>query len=110
MKYGGVEGFGWMNDGCCSVLQNKYKQAGKKELVKCLYSLLPETQETQHAKEQSQLHSEVRRRLSTSCQPAGASGTNSDTWMEGEDHGFVKGHDRKTLISLNVARDDFLRR
>lgn len=41
------------------ITQNKYKEAGKKEMVKCLYSLLPETKETQHAKEQSQLHSEV---------------------------------------------------
>ena len=39
--------------------QNKYKEAGKKELVKSLYSLLPETKETQHAKEQAQLYSEV---------------------------------------------------
>lgn len=40
--------------------QSKYKEAGKKELVNSLYSLLPETKDTQHAKEQTQLHSEVR--------------------------------------------------
>lgn len=40
--------------------QNKYKEAGKKELLNSLYSVLPETKETQHAKEQSQLCSEVR--------------------------------------------------
>lgn len=45
---------------CCFLFQSKYKQAGKKELVNCLYSLLPETKETQHAKEQTQLYSEVR--------------------------------------------------
>uniref|UniRef100_A0A3Q1JFV9 Nebulette n=1 Tax=Anabas testudineus TaxID=64144 RepID=A0A3Q1JFV9_ANATE len=38
--------------------QSKYKEAGKKELVNCLYSLLPETKETQHAKEKTQLYSE----------------------------------------------------
>lgn len=41
------------------VFQNKYKEAGKKELVRSLYSLLPETKETQHAKELTQLYSEV---------------------------------------------------
>ena len=40
-------------------MQFKYRQAGRKELVNCLYSLLPETKEIQHAKEQSQLCSEV---------------------------------------------------
>ncbi|MEQ2158259.1 hypothetical protein GOODEAATRI_010444, partial [Goodea atripinnis] len=38
--------------------ENKYKEASKKELVKSLYSQLPETKETQHAKEQTQLHSD----------------------------------------------------
>ncbi|XP_042337070.1 nebulette-like, partial [Plectropomus leopardus] len=38
--------------------ESKYKEAGKKELVNSLYSLLPETKDTQHAKEQTQLHSE----------------------------------------------------
>ncbi|XP_013856085.1 nebulette, partial [Austrofundulus limnaeus] len=38
--------------------QNKYKEAGKKELVKSLYSQLPETKETQHAKELTQLYSQ----------------------------------------------------
>uniref|UniRef100_A0A3B5JZU9 Nebulette n=1 Tax=Takifugu rubripes TaxID=31033 RepID=A0A3B5JZU9_TAKRU len=39
-------------------LQLKYRQTGKNQLVNCLYSLLPETKEMQHAKEQSQLCSE----------------------------------------------------
>lgn len=41
------------------VFQNKYKEAGKKELVRSLYSQLPETKETRHAKELTQLYSEV---------------------------------------------------
>lgn len=43
--------------------QSKYKEVGKKELVNCLYSLLPETKDTLHAKEQTQLHSEVQNNL-----------------------------------------------
>ena len=42
------------------VMQAKYKEAGKKEVNSCLYSLLPATLETQHAKETSELLSEVR--------------------------------------------------
>lgn len=42
-----------------SKLQTKYKEAGKKEANSCLYSLLPHTMETQHAKEAAELLSEV---------------------------------------------------
>lgn len=38
----------------------KYKEDGKKELSVSLYSLLPETIHTQHAKEASELQSDVR--------------------------------------------------
>lgn len=41
------------------VLQSKYKEAGKKEASSSLYSKLPETLETQHAKEVAQLQSQV---------------------------------------------------
>lgn len=44
------------------LFQSKYKQEGKKQLVNSLYSLLPETSETQHAKELAQLYSEVHNR------------------------------------------------
>ena len=37
----------------------KYKEAGRKGVSSSLYSTLPETMETQHAKEASQLQSEV---------------------------------------------------
>lgn len=37
----------------------RYKEAGKKGVNSCLYSLLPETLETAHAKEVSELLSEV---------------------------------------------------
>lgn len=40
-------------------LQTKYKEAGKKEANACLYSLLPHTMDTQHAKEAAELLSEV---------------------------------------------------
>uniref|UniRef100_A0A8C2Z643 Nebulette n=1 Tax=Cyclopterus lumpus TaxID=8103 RepID=A0A8C2Z643_CYCLU len=40
------------------ISKDKYKEASKKELVNSLYSLLPETKDTQHAREQTQLHSE----------------------------------------------------
>lgn len=40
-------------------LQSKYKEAGKKEASSSLYSKLPETLETQHAKEVAQLQSQV---------------------------------------------------
>lgn len=40
-------------------VQNKYKEAGKKEVNRSLYSLLPHTMETQHAKEAAELLSEV---------------------------------------------------
>lgn len=38
----------------------RYKEAGKKGVNSCLYSLLPETLETAHAKEASELCSDVR--------------------------------------------------
>lgn len=46
---------------CCasSLLQLKYKEDGKKEMNMNLYSLLPDTLDTQHAKEQSQSQSQV---------------------------------------------------
>lgn len=40
-------------------VQLKYKEAVKKEVTNSLYSTLPETLETQHAKEASQLQSQV---------------------------------------------------
>lgn len=42
-----------------SLFQLKYKEDGKKEMNMNLYSLLPETLDTQHAKEQSQSQSQV---------------------------------------------------
>lgn len=39
--------------------QAKYKDAAKKEASSCEYHQLPETLETQHAKEASQMQSEV---------------------------------------------------
>lgn len=41
------------------VSQMKYKEAGKKGAMKSFYSTLPETLDTQHAKEASQLQSQV---------------------------------------------------
>lgn len=41
-------------------VQIKYKEEGRKEMSVNLYSLLPETAETQFAKEVSDLQSEVR--------------------------------------------------
>ena len=41
------------------LFQAKYKEAGKKEASTSLYHLLPETLETQHAKEATELLSEV---------------------------------------------------
>lgn len=43
----------------CDPSQAKYKDAAKKEASSCEYHQLPETLETQHAKEASQLQSEV---------------------------------------------------
>lgn len=40
-------------------LQVKYKEDGKKELSVNLFSLLPETLDTQHAKELAEMQSEV---------------------------------------------------
>lgn len=40
-------------------LQTKYREAGRKAASSCLYSKLPETLETHHAKEVSQLQSQV---------------------------------------------------
>ena len=45
---------------CVCVFKAKYKEAGKKEASNSLYHLLPETLDTQHAKEAYQLQSEVR--------------------------------------------------
>lgn len=39
--------------------QRKYKEAGRKAVMSSLYSILPETLETQHANEASQLQSQV---------------------------------------------------
>lgn len=41
------------------LFQMKYKETGKKDVMSSLYSTLPETLETQHAKEASQLQSQV---------------------------------------------------
>ena len=41
------------------LFQSKYKEEGKKEASMSLYSILPETPETQHAREASELQSEV---------------------------------------------------
>lgn len=41
------------------LFQSKYKEEGKKEAAVSLYSILPETPETQHAREASELQSEV---------------------------------------------------
>lgn len=43
----------------CCVFQVNYKAAGKKQMTGALYSVLPETLETQHAREITQLLSEV---------------------------------------------------
>lgn len=40
-------------------LQIKYREAGKRAASSCLYSKLPETLDTRHAKEASQLQSQV---------------------------------------------------
>lgn len=42
-----------------SLFQLKYKEDGKKEMNRNLYSLLPDTLDTQHAKEQSRSQSQV---------------------------------------------------
>lgn len=39
--------------------QAKYRAAGRKEASSCLYSTLPETPDTRHAKEASELQSQV---------------------------------------------------
>lgn len=44
---------------CLWFLQAKYKEASKKEANSCLYHQLPETLETQHAKEATELQSQV---------------------------------------------------
>lgn len=44
----------------CSLLQNKYKEEGKKEMSSSLYSQLPETAEMQLAKAVQEFQSEVR--------------------------------------------------
>lgn len=47
----------------CLSLQVKYKEDGKKEMSINLYSLLPQTIDTQHAGEASKLQSEVFRHV-----------------------------------------------
>lgn len=47
------------------LFQVKYKEVVKKEASSCLYSKLPETLETQHAKDASQLQSQVRPNMQT---------------------------------------------
>lgn len=44
-------------------VQIKYREAGKKQASTSLYQQLPETLETRHAKEASQLQSQVQPRL-----------------------------------------------
>lgn len=44
---------------CVLFFQNKYKEASKRDASSCLYSKLPETQETLRAKEASHLQSQV---------------------------------------------------
>lgn len=43
----------------CWCMQVKYTKAGRKEASSCLYAALPETLETQHAKEAAELLSQV---------------------------------------------------
>lgn len=43
--------------------QSKYKEAGRKQASGALYSLLPETLETQHAKDVTNLLSQVKESL-----------------------------------------------
>lgn len=59
----------------------KYREAGKKGASSCLYSTLPETLETQHAKEASQLQSQVSVHLS-SGQSACSTELNHFTWIQ----------------------------
>lgn len=49
------------------VFQAKYKKASKKDTSTSLYHRLPETLETQHAKEASQLQSQVCRNMTRNC-------------------------------------------
>lgn len=51
------------------VFQTKYKEASKKQTSTSLYHRLPETLETQHAKEASQLQSQVRTDVMSSSPP-----------------------------------------
>lgn len=48
------------SDSSSFIVQVKYREASKKQASTALYHLLPETLETQHAKEASQLQSQVR--------------------------------------------------
>lgn len=63
--FGGDFFFGPVYKDCFVFPQTKYKEAGKKEVNTCLYSLLPETLETQHAKEAGELLSEVKSSFKT---------------------------------------------
>lgn len=45
------------------LFQSKYKQEGLKEASLSLYSVMPETLQTQHAREASELQSEVEKVL-----------------------------------------------
>lgn len=65
---------GDLEDGCggfrtnpCRVFQAKYKEASKRQASTSLYHRLPETLETQHAKEASQLQSQVRTSTRAPC-------------------------------------------
>lgn len=48
------------SDSSSFILQVKYREASRKQASAALYHQLPETMETQHAKEASQLQSQVR--------------------------------------------------
>lgn len=66
--------------------QRKYREAGRKAATSSLYSTLPETLETQHAREMSQLQSRV-------SPPSRARGVDGwvDKWVGGWIEGWVDG-------------------
>lgn len=69
----------------------KYKEAGKKRVQSSLYSTLPETLETQHAKEASQLQSQVharkrRHRLNGPKQPTSVQLSLARTFVRTDSH------------------------
>lgn len=55
---------------CVVIGQIKYKQAGKQQMASSLYSTLPETLETKHAKEVTELQSEVSPRVTSPLCPS----------------------------------------